>query len=172
MDTTLVLINIVVLIVLFASLFITVLDLPGNFVILIVTVAYGFYDNFIHIDMISLGVVCTGIVLGELFETLMGAIWAKREKASRMAIGIAVIGTILGGIVGTMVFPVVGSILGALFGGFFSSYVAEYHMTRDLAQAWRVAKSVFKGQLIGIVLKFSVALATIVYIILHMPWQS
>lgn len=170
MEGSLLLVNIIVILVLFASLGMTLIGLPGNVILFLTVLAYAIYDNFIHITWQALGIVIGAIILGELVETFMGAIWAKREKASKLAIGVAVLGTIVGGIAGTVAFPGIGSVIGAFLGGFISSVVAEYHMTSDKQQAWRVGVSVFKGQILGVVIKFSIAVASIVYLLSHMPW--
>lgn len=170
MEISLLMVNIVVILILLSCIGMTLVGLPGNVVLFLTVLSYAFYDDFVHIGWQALAIVLGSILLGELVETLMGAIWAKREKASRVAVGAAVIGTILGGIAGTMLVPVLGSIVGAFLGGFLGSYIAEYRVTSDKGQAWRVAKSVFKGQLLGVVVKFSIAVATIVYLLIHMPW--
>lgn len=170
MEGTLILINITVILVLFACLGMTLIGLPGNVVLFLTVLGYAIYDNFVHVTWQSLGVIVGAIILGELVETFMGAIWAKREKASKLAIGVAVLGTIIGGIAGTALFPGFGSIIGAFLGGFISSVIAEYRMTKDKDQAWRVGISVFKGQLLGVVIKFSIAVASIVYLLSHMAW--
>lgn len=170
MEASLIFVNIAVLFILVVGLFMTLIGLPGNVVLFITVLGYAFYDGFVHIGWQALAVVIASIILGEFFETLTGAFWAQRERASKMAIGVAVFGTIFGGLIGTAVFPVVGSIIGAFLGGFLSSYIAEYYATNDKNQAWRVAISVIKGQLLGIVLKFTIAVATIVYLLIHMPW--
>lgn len=170
MELSLILVNIIVLLLLFVSVGMTLVGLPGNILLFLTVLGYAFYDQFTHVGWQALGVVVGAILIGEIFETLMGAVWAKRERASKTAVGVAVFGTILGGVAGTMVFPVLGSVIGAFAGGFVSSYIAEYQVTKDGGQAWRVAKSVFKGQILGVVIKFSVAVATIVYLLIHMPW--
>lgn len=170
MEISLVIINIIVIAVLLICIGMTIIGLPGNIILFLTVLGYAVYDNFVHINLQSLGFVVAGIIFGELIETIMGAIWAKREKASKLAIGVAIVGTIGGGLIGTFFLPVVGSVIGAFLGGFLSSYFAEYHITNDVQQAWRVAKSVFKGQIVGTIVKFSIALATIVYLLVHMPW--
>lgn len=133
-------------------------------------ILHDFYDNFTHLSIGDLAFVLGAILVGELFETLTAAIWAKKEKASKLAIAAAIIGTVIGGILGTMIVPIAGSIAGALAGGFVSSYIAEYRTTKNGAQAWRVALGVMKGQLLGIVIKFSVATTTILYVLIQMTW--
>ena len=171
MELSLVVINIAVVLVLFSCIVMTLVGLPGNVVLFLTVFGYAFYDNFVHIDWHSLGIVLGAIVLGEIVETIMGAVWAKREKASRMAIATAVLGTIIGGLVGTVILPVIGSVIGAFVGGFVSSYIAEYRATSDKEQSWRVAKSVLKGQILGVVVKFWIAVATIIYLLTQMPWR-
>lgn len=170
MEGSLILINIAVILILFACLGMTLIGLPGNMVLFLTVLGYAIYDNFVHITWQSLAIIVGAIVLGELVETVMGAVWAKREKASKLAIGAAVLGTIVGGIAGTAFFPGIGSVVGAFLGGFAGSMAAEYHMTKDKGQAWRVGISVFKGQLLGVVVKFSIAVAAIVFLLSHMAW--
>lgn len=170
MELSMIVINMVIVLILFSGLGMTLVGLPGNIVIFCTTLAYTFYDNFVHIGIRELAFVLGAILIGELFETLTAAVWAKKEKASKLAIFVAVIGTIVGGVLGTMIIPLLGSIIGALVGGFISSYIAEYRMTRNFEQAWRVALVVMKGQLLGIIIKFSVAMATIMYVLIQMPW--
>lgn len=170
MELSIIIINILILLILFSGLVMTLIGLPGNTVIFCTTLAYAFYDNFIHISVGDLAIVLGAILVGELFETLTAAIWAKKEKASKLAIGVAVIGAMVGGILGTMIVPIIGSFAGALAGGFVSSYIAEYRTTKNGVQAWRVALSVVKGQILGIVIKFSVATSIILYVLIQMPW--
>lgn len=170
MELSIIIINILILLILFSGLGMTLIGLPGNAVIFCTTLAYAFYDNFVHIGIGELAFVLGAILVGELFETLTAAIWAKKEQASKLAIGVAVIGTIIGGILGTMIVPIIGSILGALVGGFASSYIAEYRTTKNGAQARRVALGVIKGQILGSIIKFSVAIAAILYVLIQMPW--
>ncbi len=170
MELSIIVINMVILLILFSGLGMTLVGLPGNIVIFCTTLAYAFYDKFVHIGIRELTFVLGAILIGELFETLTAAIWAKKEKASKLAICVAVIGSIVGAVLGTIIVPIIGSIIGALVGGFVSSYIAEYRTTRNFEQAWRVALGVMKGQLLGIVIKFSVAMATIMYVLIQMPW--
>lgn len=171
MELSLVMVNVLVLLVLFLSLGMTLVGMPGNVVLFFTVLGYAFYDGFLNFDWQVLAVVLGAIVAGEAVEFFMGAIWAHREKASKVAIGVTVFGTLVGAVAGTSLFPVVGSIIGAFLGGFISSLVAEYMMTKNKQQAWRVAVSVFKGQLLGVVVKFSVAMAAIVYLMGKMPWS-
>ena len=170
MDFGLILVNIGLIFMLLASLGLTMIGMPGNVVILLTALAYGFYDHFVHISVMDLSIVLGAIAAGELFETFTGAIWAKREKASKRAILFAVIGTVIGGIIGTAITPFIGSIIGALLGGFILSWGVEYQLTNDKEHAMRVAMSVIKGQILGIIIKFTIALATIVYLLFNLAW--
>lgn len=167
----LILINIAIILILGIGLCMILIGLPGNTIIFVTTLIYALYDHFVHIGIGELATIFVVILIGELFETFLGVLWARREKASKMALGVAVLGTILGGIIGTMILPLVGSFIGALCGGFGGSYLAEYRKTNNADQAWRVAISVIKGQILGVVIKFSIAIAVILYVIMQFSWS-
>ena len=148
MDVGLLLVNIGLIIMLLASLGLTIIGMPGNFVIFLTAL----------------------IILGEVFETFTGAVWASREKASKRAVIFAVIGTVIGGLIGTAFTPIIGSIIGALAGGFTVSWFVEYQLTNDKEHAIRVATSVIKGQILGVIIKFTIALVTIIYLLFNLAW--
>lgn len=170
MDIGLLFVNIGLIIMLLASLGLTIIGMPGNIVIFLTALAYGFYDHFVHLSLMDLGIVLGAIILGEVFETFTGALWASREKASKRAIIFAVFGTVFGGIIGTAFTPVIGSIIGALVGGFAVSWFVEYQLTNDKQHAIRVAMSVIKGQMLGVIIKFTIALVTIIYLLFNLAW--
>ena len=68
MDVGLLLVNIGLIIMLLASLGLTIIGMPGNIVIFLTALAYGFYDHFVHLSLMDLGIVLGAIILGEVFE--------------------------------------------------------------------------------------------------------
>ena len=166
MDVGLLLVNIGLIIMLLASLGLTIIGMPGNIVIFLTALAY----DFVHLSLMDLGIVLGAIILGEVFETFTGAVWASREKASKRAVIFAVIGTVIGGLIGTAFTPIIGSIIGALAGGFTVSWFVEYQLTNDKEHAIRVATSVIKGQILGVIIKFTIALVTIIYLLFNLAW--
>lgn len=148
----------------------TLLSLPGNLLIVIIALVYGFFDNFTHLTATMLGFLFLLFLLGEAVEFAAGALGAKKEQASGKVIAAAFLGTVAGGIIGTTLIPIIGSVAGALGGAFLASFLAEYIETGDRGRAGRIAQSVLKGQAIGILVKFAIAVSMILFILYHLPW--
>ncbi|MDF2633557.1 MAG: hypothetical protein K0R78_431 [Pelosinus sp.] len=164
-------INIVCIFFVLGGVIMTVIGLPGNTLILLTGLAYGYYDHFENMDYAILVIVFGIYIVGEIIEFAAGLIGARKEKASRRAMLAPFIGTIVGGIWGTALFPIIGSLLGALLGAFVATILAEYSKNKDLAQAKRVAKGVVKGQFFGIIIKSATAVTMASLIVYQIKWQ-
>lgn len=170
MEINIFVINILFVMVLLFSVSLTLIGLPGNALIFLAALGYGYWEGFSHLSTTFLLVLFGAFVVGETVEFIAGALGAKREKASGWAIAAALFGAIAGGIIGTMIIPLIGSILGAMIGAFSASYGAEYIKTKDAAKAIRVAKSVMLGQIVGMIAKFAIGSGMVVGIIAILPW--
>lgn len=159
-------VNSIMAAVLVIGIILTLIGLPGNFLILAAAVVYGWQEDFLHLTYTSLLILAGAWIGGELIEFFAGIKGAKKERASWWATIAACVGSIMGAIAGTGFMPIIGTVIGALLGGFIASYYVEYIYTKDKAKAGKVAKGVVKGQLLGILIKFAVAIGmslTIVY---------
>ena len=164
-----VLLNITVAVTLAIGIVLTLVGLPGNLLILLAAVSYGWHEDFAHLTYGSL-LALGGIWLsGELMDFLAGVMGAKKERASGKATAAAFFGAITGGIIGTGILPIIGTIIGSVVGGFSASYYVEYIHANDKIKALQVAKGVVKGQLLGMLVKLIVAISMSVTII-HMLW--
>jgi len=172
MEYTVILINILFSIIIFGGVIMTMVGLPGNVLIVLAGLTYGYYDGFEHVDYAVLVIIVGVFVLSELIEFLAGLIGAKKEKASKRAVVAAFVGTVLGAIWGTAILPFIGSIIGALLGGFVITAWAEYTKTKDKEQAKRVAIGVLKGQIMGMVFKVAAAVGMAMALIYQMKWHS
>ncbi|MCE5285536.1 MAG: DUF456 domain-containing protein [Pelosinus sp.] len=152
------------------GIILTLIGLPGNFLILAAAVIYGWQENFLHLTYAWLLVLASLWGGGELMEFIAGISGAKKQQASRWAMLAAGIGSIAGGILGTGILPLLGTLLGALVGGFMASFSIEYIYTRDKERAQKVASGVVKGQLWGMLLKVSVAIGMSVLIIYRLSF--
>ncbi|MBP2627110.1 MAG: hypothetical protein H6Q68_1821 [Firmicutes bacterium] len=164
-------INILFTILVIGGVIMTMVGLPGNILIVLIGLAYGYYDGFEHVDYTVLVIIVGVFILSELIESWAGLIGAKKEKASKRAIAAAFVGTMLGGIWGTAILPLIGSILGALFGAFIITALAEYTKTKNKEQAIRVAIGVLKGQIVGMIVKLTAAIGMAVALIYQLKWQ-
>lgn len=166
-----ILINILLVLLLIGGVCLTLVSLPGNFVIFTIAVVYGFYDHFTHLTYTVLGTLFVTLLVGEGVEFAAGALGAKREQASKEVIFAAFLGTVAGGIIGSAIIPILGSMAGVLGGAFLASFLAEYLKTGDRERAGRVAQSVLKGQAVGIIAKFAIAVFMVIFILYQLPWQ-
>lgn len=164
-------VNMLLIIVLLCSISLTMIGLPGNLIILLAALGYGYWEGFNHLSTPFLLVLLGAFVIGETVEFVAGALGATREKASGWAVVAAVFGAITGAVIGTVIVPLLGSFLGAMIGAFAASYGAEYWQTQDVAKAKRVAQSVMLGQIMGMIVKFAVGIGMVVAIIANLPWD-
>jgi uncharacterized protein YqgC (DUF456 family) len=171
MDYTVVFINIAFVVSVLGGVFMTIMGLPGNILILLTGLLYGYYDHFENVDYAILVITFGIFIIGEIVEFISGLIGAKKEKASKRAMIATSIGTVVGGLWGTAIVPVIGLILGALVGAFAVAALAEYSKTQDIEQAKRVAKSVVKGQIIGILIKAISAVSMAIILIYQLKWH-
>ena len=163
--------NIVFVLVLLSGIVMTLMGLPGNILILLTALAYGYYDHFEMMNYAVLVIVFGLFIIGEIIEFIAGLLGAKRENASKRAMFAPFIGTIIGGIWGTAILPIIGSLLGALVGAFIAAALAEFSKTKDVTRAKRVAQSVIKGQIWGIVIKAMTAVSMTAILIYQLKWQ-
>lgn len=170
MELSLIAANVVLILVLLLAVGLTLFTLPGNFVILLAAVGYGFYEGFVRFDggfLLALGGL---FVLGEAVEFVAGMLGAKRQNASGRAVAAALVGGVAGAVAGSVVLPVLGTVAGAVAGAFGLSYAAEYSKTGDREKAARVARGAAAGLLVGTLFKLAVAVGMVAAIIARLAW--
>lgn len=172
MDYAMLFINIAFILSVLGGVIMAIIGLPGNILILLMGLAYGYFDHFESMDYAILVIVFGVYIIGEVVDFVAGLIGAKKEKASKRAMFATFIGTMLGGIWGTAILPIIGSIIGALVGAFAVTALAEYSKAKDLDQAKRVAKSVVKGQIIGMFIKVATAVSMAILLLYQLKWHS
>lgn len=171
MEINIFIVNILLIIVLLCSISLTMIGLPGNLIVLLAALAYGYWEGFHYFSMTFLLILLGAFIIGETAEFISGALGATREKASGWTVVAAVFGAIMGAILGTFIIPLIGSFLGAMAGAFAASYGAEYFITRDADKAKRVAQSVMLGQIVGMIVKFTIGIGMVVAVIANLPWS-
>jgi len=164
--------NILFCIILFVGVMITMMGLPGNILIVIAGLSYGYYENFAQIDYVTLVIIVGAFIISELIEFVAGVIGARKEKASKRGMAAAFVGTIIGSIGGTMILPVIGTLLGAFAGAAVSTILAEYSKTKDIKLAKRVGIGVVKGQFVGMVIKVVTAIGMAIGLVYQLKWPD
>ena len=140
--------------------------LPGNWLILVATVAYAYYapvDHPLAMGWWVIALLFALAVFGELIELLAGAMGASKKGGSRRGAILALFGSMAGGIVGLFVgipIPIVGSIVAALVfagaGALAGAMVGELWKGRNLPGSWEIGKAAFWGRIFGTLAKAAV----------------
>lgn len=141
-----------------AGWFMTLVNLPGNWVM---AAAVALYTSVTPLEArFRLGWPIVAIVvglalLGELVEFLAGALGATRAGASRRGAMMAIVGSMIGGVVGAVVglpIPIVGSVVAAvLFAalGALAGAMAAESSQRTTGELWQIGWGAFWGRLLG-----------------------
>jgi len=121
-----------------AGLILAPLGLPGLWLMVLGTVAYGWMTDFRTIGVVTLAVVVGLAVTGEVAEAWLGFRFARRYGGSSRAGWGALVGGIAGAVVGVPV-PLIGSVVGAFAGSFVGAALFEY------AGSWRAGTALNAG---------------------------
>jgi uncharacterized protein len=137
----------------------TLLAMPGNWLIVAVAGLYAWLGPQSGVTQIAWKTVVVMFllaVLGEVVEFLAGVVGARRAGGSRRAALYSLIGSLLGAIGGAtagLPIPVIGSavgaVLGAAVGAFGGAAYAEYSLGQTTGQSMKVGQAAFWGRLLG-----------------------
>lgn len=145
--------------VLLAGWVLTLLGMPGNWLMVAAVAGYALLvpePSPLGISWMAPVVMLVLAAVGELMEFLAGALGVAKVGGSRRGAVLALAGSIAGGIIGlfvglpipvigpmvsTVLFAGVGALLGALFG--------ETWKGRAFDESWKVGKAAFWGRLLG-----------------------
>lgn len=162
-------------------LLVILLGLPGTWLMLILAIGVELIDT-LWLDIedketfgwVWIG-ICVGLALiGEVLETMAGAVGTRKGGGSKRGM----IGAIIGGIVGAIVLtpiipiPVLGTLIGALIGTFFGALVGE--MTgQDRPSGGAMAKAALGatiGRLLGTMGKFLIGVVIFAVLVVTAFW--
>lgn len=90
----------------------TLLDLPGNTIMLAAGIGYAFFDEARYFDGRLLSALVLVYAFGEIWEFIVSFFGIRRHKVSWGAVFLIAVGTFIGAVIGTGFFPVLGSVLG------------------------------------------------------------
>ncbi len=145
----------------------TLMSLPGNWLMVLVVAIYAWLVPAEWRGDVSWTVVLVVFLLaivGEILETLAVAVGTSRAGGSRRAALLGLCGSLGGGLIGALVgvpIPVVGSLVGAVLfaaaGAAFGAYVGEAWKGRTSDESWKVSQAAFVGRLLGTMAKILAA---------------
>lgn len=162
--------NMIVLTLIFVSFFLTLLDLAGNWWLLVVALGYGMYTDFQIYTLELLLYLFIAFVIGEIWEYGIGFLGIKRKEVPWSVVFLIGVGAVFGAIVGTMFFPILGSVLGGALGACVVAYAYEYKKNRDKEEAKKLALITFKAKFLAIAGKILVGLFIAGTMIYKLRW--
>lgn len=147
-------------------LFMTLLGLPGNWLMIGTTLLFMWwygdvraYATWALVLLVLLG------VLGEVLEFLLGAVGSRKAGGSIFAAGMSILFSIIGGVVGTFALPipVVGTLVGACAGAFAGSVLGDVAVGRSPVVAMQAGRGAAVGRFLGTVAKVLVGVVIFFY---------
>ncbi len=148
---------IVLAIVCCAGLFLSVLQLPGTWLIVASGFAYSWLYGWERLEIPWLiGIVAIAIV-AEILEMASGVIAAKRGGASKRATWYGLFGGLAGALLLSIPVPLFGTLAGAAIGCFAGAFLAELQEGRGAQAGTKSGMFTAIGRTIGSMLKMFVA---------------
>lgn len=155
---------ILLIVVQFLGILLTIMGLPGIWVMIAALVGFAWVTTFdLYAGWPSIITVLALGIIAEIIEFIMGAAGAKKAGASSRAMIGALIGGLIGGIACTIPIPVVGTIFGVCLGCFIGASVVEMGIVGNAKHATRVGLGAAKGKLYGILLKL--VFAAVIFVV-------
>jgi uncharacterized protein len=171
-DLMIILYAVLLMLVLVTGWVLTVLGMPGNWLMVAATAVYVALAPGDSRASISWPVVLAMLVLaalGEAAELLASAAGVSRRGGSKRGAALALAGSIVGAVVGVFVgvpVPVIGSAIAALIfagvGAFIGAVLGEMWAGKEFGDSCRVGTAAFWGRLFGTLAKTMIGFAMLV----------
>jgi len=162
------LLKIIFSLVIFGAVFLSLLGLPGNFLVLILAAAFFLVTGSLvpHLPFLLLLLIMAG--LGELVEFGGGAWAARRYEVPRPVFIASIIGGIVGAFLGAPFFFGLGALVFSLAGVYCGALLAEYQRDNDWTGAREAAKVLLLGRVGGSFMKIMIGIPMAVLTIYRM----
>lgn len=142
------------------------LQLPGTWVMLLATAAVAWWRWDANggdpaIGWWTLAALLILAILGEVIETLAGALGTRKAGGTKRAAVLATIGGVVGAIVGTIVLvaiPIIGTLIGAALGAAAGSVIGDVWAGRKWEQVFEAGRGAAVGRFWGAIGKIVVAM--------------
>jgi uncharacterized protein len=158
-NTMTILFALLLIVVLLASWALTLLSLPGNWLMVAATALYACFVPAASPAGIGWKVVAATVVLavvGEVVELAAGAAETTRAGGTRRGAALALVGSVVGALVGVLVglpIPLAGSVVAAVLfaglGAMAGAMLGEVWAGRKLDASWKIGAAAFRGRLLG-----------------------
>ena len=132
----------------------TVLQLPGNWLMVLAVGGLVWWEP--EPEMFSpwtLGALALIALIAEIIEFASGSAGSRISGGSRRGALWALVGGFVGAILGTIPLPIVGTILGACAGAFLGALLGERNAGRSMEESIRSGGGAAAGRFFGVVSK-------------------
>ena len=145
---------VIVLVVNFIGLVLTLLGLPGNWLMIAVACLFTWITwappetRMFGVTTLIIALVLAAI--GELIEFFAGMAGASKAGGSKLSAWLALGGGIIGGLAGVFIpVPVIGPIIGACLGAFAGAFIGEMHGGQTLSVSLQRGQGAAVGRILG-----------------------
>ena len=154
------------IVVLLVGLGITIMTLPGLWLMLAATALYAWMTGGRFIGWWTLGILLAIAAIAEYIETTSGSAAARRAGAGRRGAWGALIGGIIGGIFLTIPLFLVGTLIGVCIGSFLGAMIAELTAGKEVGRSALIGVHAARGRFTGTLLKlgFGCVMFVIVFV--------
>ena len=163
---------------LLACWLLTLLGLPGNWLMVVATSIYSYLipaHSPAALGWRAVVAILALAAMGEIVELLVSAMGVRKTGGSRRGAVMALAGSIGGGILGAFIgvpIPLIGSVIAAVFfaglGAMVGAIFGEISAGQRLDTSWRVGKAAFWGRLAGTLGKVLLGAVMIVVVVAAM----
>jgi uncharacterized protein YqgC (DUF456 family) len=161
--------------VLLAGLFAIPLGLSGNFIILGAALIVAVIGKFQMIGWLALLLMAVAVIVGEIVESFLGSLMARRYGATGWGMsgaflggwGGAILGGAVGAALGTLALPVIGTLIGSFLGTAAGAVILELSRGSDSEKGFRAGMGAFVGKVLASSFKIAIGIAMVVYIVVR-----
>ena len=154
------------ILVLLVSWVLTLIGLPGNWLMLLAVACYAVWgpaEGRLDVTWRAAIALLVLALIGELLEFLAGALGTKQAGGSNRSAALSIAGSVIGAIAGAIIGlpipvigPVVAAVLFAAIGALIGGLAGERWIGRDWSESVEVGKAAFRGRLLGTLAKLAV----------------
>lgn len=143
------------------------IGLGGNFILLGAALITALATRFETISWWMLLIIGAAVALGEIVETILGSLVAKKYGASRWGMLGAFAGGVLGAVPGTAILPVVGTVIGSFLGSAAGAVLFESIHRRNVRESMPAGWGAFLGRLAATFFKIGIGMAIAAWLVVR-----
>src|SRR4051812_35237788 len=162
---------ILLLVFMLAGMFITLMGLPGLWVMIVAIIGYAWYSRWHYVGLWTIFAVLGLAIIAELIEFLSASAGARKAGGSPRAAWGALVGGLVGALILSIPVPFIGTTIGLCIGVFAGALIGEMSVRDDHVHSLRVGLAATKARLYAIIIKllFGVVI-TAIAAIKAIPW--